>query len=301
MKKIVTSGFLLVLSCFVLGSTNNLKKLNSAITQSKSGQKEFVQSILTEIRIDYEANKALFYPYNEYEVGFNPMTWDYDNALMEKHSKAHKTNLYNILFKHILRGELTVYNPTDPMWFATRDKGYLHFPLNTENFSSEKGKVYANDSILKECLKREQILGYRDYSNSLVAIESMAYPGEDSLNNGRVVYYERPFLWYIDRDILGYLLREELVMDENGVVVNRRIKAIAPVVNLIDFGTGNVIGTKLLFWVDFEELNPILKNYYVLLDGIYERKVKSFSQIFKERIFISNVIEQDSSFVIPSK
>ena len=209
--------------------------------------------------------------------------------------------MYNILFKHILRGQLAVYYPYDPNWFSTSDKGYLHFPVNAENFSSEKNKVYSNDSILKVYLRKEQILGCEDYSYNLVPMQSRQYPGEDSISaSGDVVYYEREFVWYIDKDIIGFKLREELIMDENGSNADRKIKALAPIVNARGM-MGEIVGTKELFWLDFEELDIFLKNYYVLLDGIYERKVKSFSQIFKERIFISNVIEQDSSFVTPSK
>jgi len=301
MKKIISACFILAFASSAFCRTAAWKNAAGQIAESKSGKKEFVQSIWTVIKIDYEANKALFYPHNEYMVGYDQETRDFENKLLEEHSKAYKTNLYNIVFKHILRGELTVYYASDPMWYDTKDKGYLHFPINAENFSFEKKKAYANDSILKYHLKKDQILGTLDYSYAPVPLESIEFPGEDSMRKGIVVYYERECVWYTDKDILAYQLREELVMDENGQLVNRRIKAIAPMVNAIDFSTGEIYGTKELFWIDFEELNLILKNYYVLLDGVYERKVKSFSQIFKERIFISNVIEQDSSFVTPSK
>lgn len=282
------------------GISSTTSSAESSAHYLAKNNKKFVQNVWSEISKELEINEPFFYPYNEYGVGFNVETYDYEEKLFVEQSNSIKTNLFNIIFKHILFGDLIPYFPYDPNWYDTKDKGFFYYPLIEKPKNSKSNLNYFNDSVFREKIRSSGFLGYKEY-RSYVAIQSVSWPGEDSIDaNGNVVYYEMPYVWYVDKNIIGYQLREELILNQEGHTLSRKIKAIAPIVINPEY-SGKSEGKSLLFWINFEEFEPILKKYFVITSSAEKQKIKSFKQIFDERIFIATTVEHDSTYVRPSK
>ena len=92
-------------------------------------------------------------------------------------------------------------------------------------------------------------------------------------------------------DIVKYKIKESWQINKNGEVMDKTITSIAPIVYHKDFG-GNIIGERELLWVDFKELKPILKSYYLLLDRYKRERVISYLEFFNQREFYGSVIKE---------
>ena len=129
---------------------------------------------------------------------------------------------------------------------------------------------------------------------------SYEYPGEDSVDyDGNTVYYPFPFNWYQDKNIIKFKIKESWEINKNGEVMNKVITSIAPIVYQID-EEGNIYGERELFWIDFKELKPILKSYYLLLGRYKRERVISYLQFFNQREFYGSVSKEDK-FQIKTK
>ncbi|MCH2232244.1 MAG: hypothetical protein MK105_18055 [Crocinitomicaceae bacterium] len=72
----------------------------------------------------------------------------------------------------------------------------------------------------------------------------------------------------------------------------RVIKAIAPVVYDRNFNTGAIVGDQVLFWMNFEELKPILEENFFIDQT--SGKVISYLDYFSKRMFKSTVIKEEN-------
>lgn len=272
------------------------------VTKSIAGAKKkdlFEKNVWSVIAAADSANQALFFPVNDdhNRLGFNYEKYEYDLETLEKQKSATQFNLWNILIYHFFKGEVTLHFPYDPDWFVKRDEGFLFYPITAKQYGASAKGTYFTDQKFQQVVKDFELLGYTDRSGWLVAMESTMYPGEDSINSkGEVVYYPREFIWYQDKDIIQYELRESYVFDEAGILVDKNISAIAPMSNTYD-RNGNLIGLKKLFWIDFSQLKPLLANYFILRKTTETKKVLSFKDFLEQEKFTSTIVREDSVYV----
>jgi len=274
---------------------------------SPTKKMRWTKNVWSTINKSDTSNKELFLPVNE-NIGFDNASYlGYDSGnnkvrleLIEEQKEAIQFNIWNILNYHFLKGELTIHTPYDPQWQATRDNGFLLFPITAEKYGNSKEGNFSTDLKFQKFIIDSEVICVTDYSTEAVAISSILYPDEDSIdNNGMTLYYPREIFWYVDKDIILLKLKESWTIDETGTILNKAIDAICPVVNQRD-QNGNVIGEKELFWIDYNELTPILENYYIL-KGNGSKKVFSYKEYFSERKFNATVIKEDSIHVKKKK
>jgi hypothetical protein len=198
---------------------------------------------------------------------------------------------------HFLRKDIVLYLPFNPEWFTFRDEGLLQFPFSSELYSYHPEGDYFNDSLFNSRIKAFELIGYEEFDPNPVMIPSIEYPGEDSITaEGNSIYYANDFIYYSDKDILKYKIREEWVMDESGEVVKKKIKAISPITK-DNKGILNEI-----YWVDFEAVMKVLATYYVQVsNGEEKKKVYTFAEYFSNRLFKSKIYKEEKTHLKPVK
>jgi Gliding motility associated protein GldN len=259
--------------------------------QKKKKWTRNVWSVIDSVSI---SNKLLFSPYNDFHMGYDVFNGGYVLEKLLKQEDAISFNLWNIMLFHFLKGELTLYSPYNPDWYDTRDNGFLQYPVTSKMYGSSENGTFTNDEKFRRSIINFQFISLTDVSSVRVAVKSQVDPLMDSItSNGNVIYYARAVTYFLDQDITQYKLKENWTIDENGLVLDKEIKAIAPMVNALD-QDGNYIGTYELFWLDFNDLRKVLATHFMLLDNQSKKKVSSFEDYFLERKFESKVAEQDS-------
>lgn len=259
MKQLFISLFSL---CFLL-------LMESHTTQ----RKELVSVFKKVIFIEFDAKKdsSLFVPLSKAWLG----SWNYLQAdlsvmgspIMNIDSykatfKDAKQNMWTLLHPNILSGVLTMYYPYDPNSFQVRDEGELRYSIKGVNANK---KYFSSQEVRDEMT---YYLGRFGPSSDTPLANSF---GEDSIimlpdGTFSYVYPPRDFLWYKDKDIVKYKVRVNILVDKNGVEKKRVIESIAPMVAIYD--EGELIGERELFWLNYNQLKPLLKKgYYFRGDG----------------------------------
>jgi hypothetical protein len=172
-----------------------------------------------------------------------------------------------------------------------QDKGFLFYELSSEKYGSSPGSTIDTDKKYKYALRSFEVFG-----KAIIDFNPTPYSnleGNDSLDkNGNTVYPPDEFLWYQDKDIIGYKIKETTTTNSSGKLKSKKIDAIAPLVNTYDMN-GEIQGTRELFWVDYKELSAILKDYYVTYKLATSSKVITFFEYFEARNFNAVVIENE--------
>ena len=260
-------------------------------------KKTWTKSVWSIISNTDSLNNILFEPFNDdFRPGWEVDKWDFNVETFEKQKEAINFNLWTIIKYHFMKGELNLYSPFNPEWVDDRDEGFLIYPLSAELYGENKGGSYETDAKFKTFMK-EGFLGRTDYEAPLVAIHSRMNPGKDSLNDkGEILYYNREYSWFGEKDIIRYKVKEEWEIDELGNVLNKSITSIAPGLYYKD-QNGKIIYEFDLFWIDYEQLSVYLKKYYALIIMDNKEKVISYDKYFSDRPYAAEIIRQDTTFV----
>ncbi len=112
--------------------------------------------------------------------------------------------------------------------------------------------------------------------------------------NGDPVY-ETTVLEYTSRDIIRYEIKEDWFFDKQRSVMDVRIIGIAPVVYGKNAETGDIVGTKTLFWLYFPECRYTFQNFYVY-NGHNDAMRMSFDDLFWKRRFASYITKESNVF-----
>ncbi|UKN02395.1 hypothetical protein K6119_02530 [Paracrocinitomix mangrovi] len=280
-------NLLLLISGLFLASS--FSKNETSITYKKL----YAQNVWSDIDSTHNDNSFLFKPSNKKTIGWSVIKWEMDLDQLEKDIKDQNQNLYTLFLYHVLKNEVALYAPFDPNWVDHKDKGLFKYPINAELYGKSKDGTFFTDNNYKNFVK-EGFLGSTNWGAPLVAMQSIAKPGNDSINaKGDVVYYPREYNYYSDRDIIKYRIREEWMTNEAGEVVKKQIKAIAPVMNNYDMN-GKLMGERILFWINYEDIAPFLDNYYTKTEKNEKKKVISYKDYFDDNLYHSTIVEKDS-------
>ncbi len=235
-------------------------------------------------------NHPLYYPLDDIRDGTtagstvwlrNPTRW----------------SLWTVIRYHILTGDLTVYSTTDPDWYQWQDGDLFKYPITQDKYGTPGlvGGTALTDPTFMTYLKNNGYLGSVDRSSAPVAIESIEYPGEDSMINGEVQYFEREYKWYLSQDIVQYQLKEDWFFDKERSVLDVRIIGMAPVKYQIDEMTGNVIGLQEIFWLYIPECRYVFQNFFVQNKDNDAQRM-SFDDLFWKRMFQSYIVKSSNLY-----
>ena len=254
--------------------------------KQESDPVSFEKTIIVEI--EYKTDSVLFVPYSKawldswYLVdpdvqcnGSTVMNADKYNYAFDQR----KDNVYSLLHPKLMNGNIRMYSPYDPNMFGLSgyDDGELRYPI--------KGNQ-PNENFLNSQELRDQMCYYFGQFGPQSGYPMVTRYGDDStltLPDGTMsyVYPPRDYMWYRDSDIIKYKVRVKVLVDKKGIEKKRSIEAIAPVVYQID--EGQIIGERELFWLDYTEIKPFLKEGYffnehgkpVTYFTYFEEKVKA--------------------------
>ncbi len=187
-------------------------------------------------------------------------------------------NLWTILHPKIIDGRIKSYYPYNPelFGFGPFDEGELRFPVMDQD---ENETFLTSESVRKELC---YLLGMFGPMSDVPLVDEWGDYITLDLPDGTQSYkYPSPdYHWYEDSDITKYKLRVSVLYNKKGKEKKRIVQAICPVVNRVN-ESGEVNGEKELVWLNFEELEPTLKEtYYFDKDN----KSKSYLDYFLQKV-----------------
>jgi gliding motility associated protien GldN len=232
-------------------------------------------------------NHPLYYPLDDLREGTGDVDWVWKR-------NPTRWSLWTIIRYHVFSGDLTAYSPFDPDWFEWQDGDLFKYPITSDKYGLGPNGTPLTDSLLMGFLK-EGYFGAVDRSGALVAIESIEFPGDDSMINNEVQYYPREYNWFMSQDIVQYRIKEDWFFDKERSVLDVRIIGLAPVTYAIDEATGQITGYKELFWLYFPECRYVFQNFFVQ-DRQNDAQRMSFDDLFWKRMFQSYIVKQSNLY-----
>ncbi len=162
--------------------------------------------------------------------------------------------------------------------------------------------------ILIKAIRAYQIFPYTSPGDSFKVpiqpedVMKMVYSGNDSekvfdLSNkrkARLVITPKAF----DPDaITKYRLKEHWLVDWNTGTVVVQIVGIAPMIEVRDTATGEVLGQSPWFWLSYADIRSVLSGYEVYQEANVPRI--TWDDFFEKRNFKSYVIQDNRAFSVP--
>jgi len=224
-------------------------------------------------------NHALYYPLDEINAEGD---WI-------KHSE--RWSLWTVLRHNIINGKITIYCPFNPNYQHSKDGDQLKYPI-----LPQPGMTYYTDSVYQKQLADYQMFGKLGPESTEALSDQW---GQDSTyidENGvmQTAYAPREMEWFTSKDIVQYRIKEEWFFDKERSVLDQRIIALAPVVYNKD-ESGQIIGTRELFWVYFPECRFVFNNYFSYNDH-NDAQWMSFDDLFWKRRFTSIIYKESNTF-----
>ncbi len=205
-----------------------------------------------------------------------------------------RVSLWTIIRCNALAGDIQVFSPYNQNnLFGNYDGDQLKYPVE----SGFAGGNFYTDSAYRESLL--YYFGRLGPQSDIALTNEYGEPIEVELANGERTYQyaDRDTLWYTSKDIVQWRIKEDWFFDKNRSMLDRRIIAIAPVVNKIEVdANGNeiIVGTKELFWVYFPHLRYIINNYNVY-NPHNDSQWMSFDDLFWKRKFHSITYKESNT------
>ncbi|MFT4600793.1 MAG: hypothetical protein ACI857_000970 [Arenicella sp.] len=233
-------------------------------------------------------NHPLYYPLDEIREGEGNDEW-----IWKKNTT--RWSLWTIIRYHIISGDLTLYSPFDPDWNAWKDGDLFKYPYTPDKYGTSANGNFITDSLFRANVKGMEYIGYPEFNANPEAVESIEYPGEDSIGlDDNVVYYPDEFVWYSGEDIVQYRIKEDWFFDNERSVLDVRIIGICPVVYARD-QSGNITGLKELFWLYFPECRYVFQNFFVQSRHNDSQRM-SFDDLFWKRMFQSYITKESNLY-----
>ncbi len=233
-------------------------------------------------------NHPLHFPLDDYRDGDGL----YEGEWMRNPTRW---SLWTIIRYHVMTGALTLYSPFDPDWQQWTDGDMFKYPITSDKYGLNTGGNFLTDSIFREYIKGMEYIGKELFDPNPAAMESLEYPGEDSIDfDGNVVYYPAEFQWYKSGDVVQYRLKEDWFFDKERSVMDVRIIGICPVIYNRD-QNGNIMGFKELFWLYFPECRYVFQNFFVQ-NRHNDSQRMSFDDLFWKRMFHSYISKESNVY-----
>lgn len=219
------------------------------------------------IEIDAQQDSSLFMSYSPawrdswLHVDQELMTYGSKLMNAENYKKSFNgrtENLYTLIHPKLIDGSLTIYSWYDPQLYGLDgyDDGELRYPI--------KGKTSGDNFYTSQELRDEMCyyLGQFGPQADVPMVDEYGEPIITTNADGtqEYTYPPRDYMWYRDTDIIKYKLRVRVLLNKKGEEKKRIIQSIAPITYYID--EGQIAGERILFWLDYQQLKPILKTGY---------------------------------------
>lgn len=224
-------------------------------------------------------NLPLYYPLDEF-TNPDPVT-----KQVEWIRNDNRWSLWTIIRQHILSGDLTVYSDYNPIQTRVLDGDRFKYPI-----LPEPGKDYYTDSTY-----RNELVWYLAELSEQSDEAIQSYFGGDSTVNGVVIFPPQDTLWYTSKDIVQYRLKEDWFFDKERSILDVRIIGLAPVRYIKD-KSGNIEGTRTMFWLYFPtDCRYVFNNYFVYNERNGARWM-SFDDFFMKRRFTSFIYKEENTY-----
>ena len=233
--------------------------IRSAVPYEHVRLADYVWSKRVFSRIDAreKLNHEIFFPFDSYYALYEaPKTpEDIDNPYWNKHQE--RWSLWTIIRRHILLGDLTIYQISDPDYILKEDGYQFKYPIvkksGDDYFLNEKYKKNIDRVIASS--GSAQPYGYIDVQGNEKTLRKTDLPFElwiDSLANtfefeyirdnedeirsywdnatsGSVLEKPAPIVYQSSAGIVAYNIKEDWFFDKERSMLDKRIIAIAPV------------------------------------------------------------------------
>jgi hypothetical protein len=257
-------------------------------------------------------------------------------------------------------GDLTVYRPSSPLYPDVEDGYSLKYPIKKANYTTDPGFRAEINGFLALTGEETPInFDVPDGSGGSISTTLVKVPGvklsdfvkqpgndvmlaryndnpaalqtlwDKTLDNQEVLEPGRS-KWIASNSIIAYYIKEDWYFDKERSVLDKRIIAIAPVMNFkydpqgrrnlpiiynennepttkittVDAAGNKVVEFKVykdqmeereLFWLYFDELRDVLVNYYVYNEK-NDTQWMSFDDLFWKRKFSSTIYKVSDKF-----
>jgi len=233
------------------------------------------------IDVREKQNHTLFFPY---DFRNDDLITGGENWI----KNSSRYSLWTIIRENIMKGNLTVYYPMNPLLEDVKDGDQLKYPLEVKRNTSIP---FWNDTAYTSLLLTWQMFGIEDKSTR--GRYQKTYDGmEDSIDPVTGQYIELPsdYSYFTSRDIVRYHVKEDWFFDKERSVLDVRIISIAPVI--LDKDRNEY---RELFWLYFPECRFVFNNYYTY-NGQNDSQWMSFDDYFWKRQFASIIYKQSDVF-----
>lgn len=188
----------------------------------------YAKNVWSRIDTSNIENYPLFFPRNKFPImsihGGRLGNRGYADANLNVHKEANTYVLWNIILLDFLRGDAEVALPFDPDWIDTKDRGFMVFKLSALWYGLGENYNYFTDSIFRNFVHDMEVIGYKVYNPNPQPIMSLEYEYEDSIDwNGNIVYYPPDNVWYEDKDIIAYQIKESWYLDKKARVLRKKL------------------------------------------------------------------------------
>ena len=315
-------------------------------------------------------NHPIFFPIDSYSDNYDPLnprstvssgTVQVSNQSDENWLRnSNRWSLWTIIRQHVMVGDLTVYRPSSPLYPDVEDGYSLKYPIKKANYTTDPGfRAEINGFLaltgeetpinfdvpdgsggsisttlvkvpgvkLSDFVKQPgndvMLARYNDNSAALQTLWDKTLDNQEVLEPGRSK-------WIASNSIIAYYIKEDWYFDKERSVLDKRIIAIAPVMNFkydpqgrrnlpiiynennepttkittVDAAGNKVVEFKVykdqmeereLFWLYFDELRDVLVNYYVYNEK-NDTQWMSFDDLFWKRKFSSTIYKVSDKF-----
>lgn len=152
----------------------------------------------------------------------------------------------------------------------------------------EQGKLTPYDPMyddLRQVMRREEALQIGVYRDTVM------------IQDANPPYTERPVLIEEPFDpsrVKQIKLKEDWVFDKKRSVMEVRILAICPVIEVYDRNTGELRGLKDMFWINYQEARDFFASYKIYNPYNLAQRM-SYDDAFCKRMFSSTIYKQDNT------
>ncbi len=188
-----------------------------------------------------------------------------------------RMSLFDVMkYGALTEGSLTLY---EPKLTATGTDDQFRYPLLKQSGETDDEFQLRKMSLFGE---KETIPVFNDDG-------SFKYDA-----NGNQVFIDT-VSYYETRDIIKYEIKEDWFFDKQRSVMDVRIIGISPIVYFVEKSSGNVLGTKNLFWLYFPECRYVFQNFFVY-NPHNDAQRMSFDDLFWKRDFNSYIHKESNVY-----
>lgn len=210
-----------------------------------------------------------------------------------------RENLFDILKKHVLAGEITPYYYVGPdLTEYGGDMFFYPLPTSDPNYRKLANAMFgepdpAPTTPMVDAAGNQIVIGQDEFMNPIYRYHPLDTVVGKTPRGGDSVLAGRDTTYYNAEDIIGWELKEDWFFEKQRSVMDVRIIGIAPIVG--SKNTNSLGIPRKLFWIYFPELRYIIQNYFVY-NRTNDAQRMSFDDLFWKRMFNSYIKKESNIY-----